>query len=266
MRFFQVFLLPFILLGVVADNTVASLPAATPAPGAAPDPYIQELNKLISAAIPYATSLLQQNLPESYGNCGDHSPPQPCSGNANLYYEHKKYEYKVFARWISGLKSVNVTSAPVARTMSPAPRGAMITVDGVFASLPTSIYIGECFTFDKCSILWDNTHGCCGSNKHFSVELQLECSANNSTNPLAGLVVAGVKLDKFEITEKIVGIKINVDDITNSVQKAVGSLLTGLGNTPVIPGPNNTKLTILQFLNTDSTTHSLFHDMCNATP
>ena len=143
----------FVLLALVA-TTSASASADSP---------IDDLNHLLQAALPTINSKLKAVLPSSYGNCrgsgssGDTTPgPTPCvatPGNADLYYVHKSWAYKAFARWISGLNTGSFTdiSLDAAATKGG---GITATAVGVFASLPTSLYIGECFTFDQCSILY----------------------------------------------------------------------------------------------------------------
>merc|ERR1719359_2676136 len=127
--------------------------------------------------LPNVTALAQQHIPASYGNCGSNSPPAPCEGNGDLFYKHKSWKYKAFARWVSGLKSVSFSSVVLTNSTTGALNG--LSAAGAFASLPASIYVGECFTFDKCSELWDNRGACCGANKHFSFEVDVQCNSTS---------------------------------------------------------------------------------------
>jgi len=118
---------------------------------------------------------------------------------------------------------------------------------GLFDQLPLSLWIGECFTFDQCSILWDNTYGCCGTNKHFVANITVNCQ--NAYPFLNDIRLTNLYLDKFEITEKIIGININVDDITSAVNSVVSNLVTDyLSKESFIPY-NGTKVTLLEFVN-----------------
>jgi hypothetical protein len=75
------------------------------------------LNGLIASQLPAINSAVVSAVPQSYGNCGSNSPPQPCVGTTDLYYVHKSWEYKAIARWISGLKSIVITSANFTKTV-----------------------------------------------------------------------------------------------------------------------------------------------------
>eukprot|EP00948_MAST-09A_sp_MAST-9A-sp1_P003586 g3586.t1 len=220
------------------------------------DSVLDYLNAFALQELPTVNKQLIANIPQTYGDCTSKSPPQPCEGSDNLYYVHKKWEYKAIGRWITGLKTINITNlvfaqAKQANFLQNTPAEISLTVSGLFESLPLSLYIGECFTFDQCSILWDNTHGCCGANKHFKISVNAVCGAKGDKNfPIDRLTVGAVTLDKFEITEKIIGIKINVEDITGAVAGAVTSAMKEyLIAKPFLPGKNGTKVTLLQWIN-----------------
>lgn len=131
----------------------------------------------------------------------------------------QSWKYKAFARWISGLKSLAFDSIVMTNSSTT---GALngLTASGAFANLDTSIYVGECFTFDKCSKLWDNRckssrgpacsglirgcacrGACCGSNKRFSVEIDVTC--NSTSHELISAGLKSLTLDPFEITESV---------------------------------------------------------------
>jgi hypothetical protein len=120
-------------------------------------------------------------------------------------------------------------------------------------------------TFDKCSKLWDNTNGCCGSNKHFEVDLEVVCQPDQKTQPtpVSGIAVSGLRLDKLEITEKIIGIKIDVADITGAISSAVtGVLRQYVTSDAFLPGPNSTKLTLLQWVNSNAQAKAVMGSVC----
>jgi len=209
---------------------------------------IDIINQLIVANLPKLNTLLHDNIPETVGDCNENSAPAPClctPGCAELYSIHKSWEYKANARWLSGLRSGNITSAVFAETNN----GAVLTVDiqGLFTELPLSLYIGECLTFDQCVKLWDNTEGCCGNNKHFQADVAVDCK--NTYPYLNNIRLTGLTLDKFEITEKVVGIKINLDDITNTIEAAVSKLLTQYLTTEAFIPLNGSKVNLLTFAN-----------------
>jgi len=141
-------------------------------------PGIELLNRLLAQNLPAINALAVSEIPASYGDCGSHGPPMPCDNVGDLYTVHKHWEYKAVARWITGLKSLNLSSIVFSQVNGSASTGTsvLLSARGLFGDLPASLYIGECFTFDQCSVLWDNTHGCCGSNKHFELQAAAVCS------------------------------------------------------------------------------------------
>merc|ERR1711907_572296 len=169
-------------------------------------------NKLIALMLPTINTQIQGKLPESYGDCSEDDPDitaaQPCETCSGcnpdhghyLFYVHKSWKYKAFARWISGLKTLAFDSIVMTNSSTT---GALngLTASGAFANLDTPIYVGECFTFDKCSKLWDNRGACCGSNKHFSVEIDVTC--NSTSHELISAGLKSLTLDPFEITESV---------------------------------------------------------------
>eukprot|EP01126_Amoeba_proteus_P037612 TRINITY_DN3890_c0_g1_i2.p1 TRINITY_DN3890_c0_g1~~TRINITY_DN3890_c0_g1_i2.p1 ORF type:complete len:281 (+),score=48.43 TRINITY_DN3890_c0_g1_i2:106-843(+) len=214
---------------------------------------IDLLNNLVKAKLPDINTEIHNVVPHSYGDCNSNSPPQPCacsSGCSNLYYIHKAWEYKAYARWISGLDTGQLTSVVFS---VPTPLTVEVDIKGVFGSLPLSLWIGECFTFDQCLKLWDNTEGCCGSNKHFEVQASLFC--NNTFPYLRSAQLNSLYLDDLEITEKIIGISINIQDITNSIKTVVSGLLTDYLSTQRFINLNGTQVTLLDFLNYQIHTH-----------
>jgi hypothetical protein len=90
-------------------------------------------------------------------------------------------------------------------------------------------------------------------------------STANSTGPLDHLAVGAIVLDKFEITEKIVGISINVADITNAVRGAIKTVMqTFLVEKAFLPGPNGTQVTVLEWLNAQPVAAPAFKAICSA--
>jgi len=228
------------------------------------DANVAMLNSMLESALPGINTEVKSKIPASIGACSmnsdrrrrrrrTQSAPQPCSGGDCqwLFYEHKSWAYTVFARWLGGLKSIQFTDAIASRPSSS--KGLKLNVKGYFGSLPLSLYVGECATFDQCSKLWDNTHACCGTNKHFDISVSAICSSDLSKGPIDRLEVSGVDLDKIEVTEKIVGIKFNVKNLTDKVRdeikKRLGSVLTDQEIVKV----NGKKVTLKEFLNTPST-------------
>jgi len=207
---------------------------------------IDILNGLVLANLPKINDALHENIPDSFGNCNDNAPPAPCqcsAGCADLYNVHKSWEYKAYARWISGLRTGNISGVVFSLT------GNIIYVDikGFFEQLPLSLWVGECLTFDQCVKIWDNTNGCCGNNKHFGFAISVDCK--NDFPYLYAIHLVNLTLDKFEITEKIIGIDIPVDDITNNVYSAVSGLLTSYLTTEQFIPYNGTKVNLLAFAN-----------------
>jgi len=220
---------------------------------------IDILNQLVSTNLPKINAILHENIPQSVGNCNDNNPPKPClctAGCADLYNVHKSWEYKAYARWISGLQTGNLSKVVFAETSN----GAVITVDveGFFGALPLSLYIGECLTFDQCVKLWDNTEGCCGTNKKFTIGVAVDCK--NAFPYLNTIKLTSLTLDKFEITEKIVGIKIDLEDITNTIEAHISSLLKDYMTNEVFIPYNGTKVNLLTFVNNEirDETHGTF--------
>lgn len=248
---------------------VASVPVADGDSGA-----IAELNALLKQALPGLQQSLAGVLPHSYGACSysgsrrrrrvrsGPSAPSPCVGGTNtwLFYEHKSWAYKAVARWIGGINSLELTSAVAASATG----GLSLAISGLFAELPASIYIGECFTFDQCSILWDNTHACCGSNKHFEVAIDVKCGAGEE--PLAGLSVSSVHLDEIKITEKIIGISFDVAHITDKVRDQVTSVLKHYLQDEAFIKYDGKELTLVEYLNTYPMAKGVIANICSQLP
>merc|ERR1712232_765226 len=136
---------------------------------------------------------------------------------------------------------------------------------GYFANLPLSIYAGECFTFNQCSKLWDNTHACCGSNKHFEIDVQMDCGEQGDENyPVSTIKPTNVRLDTLKITEKFVGIKVKVATITSDVEEAVKSVLSDyLVTEPIFPGKTDgDKVGLVQFLNNNTAVKLAIEGYC----
>ena len=206
---------------------------------------IDQFNKFIATEIGTITEALQNVIPASYGDCGRHSPPQPCQDKgSDLFYTHKSWAYKATARWIAGLKTIAFDSIKVGADAD----GNLNSVVGAghFENLPVSIHIEECFTFDKCSNMWDNSDACCGSDKHFAVTIDVKC--DSSTKRLEYLNLGKLDLDDFKITESLGKLSLPSYDITNSVHGAASGVLGDYLSEAFIPY-NGTKVTIVDYLN-----------------
>jgi len=206
-------------------------------------------NKLIAMELPTINTQLQSAMPQSIGNCDGAAPPcQTFGGNPDhgndLYYVHKSWKYKAFARWITGLKSVSFSSIVLTNSTTGTLNG--LQASGSFADLPASIYVGECFTFDKCSELWDNTGACCGANKHFTVDIGIAC--NSTSHELLGSGLKSLTVDPFKITESIAGIPLDPVDISSAVHDAISGVLSNYLTTAFISA-NGTEITLVEYLN-----------------
>eukprot|EP00658_Telonema_sp_P-2_P072804 TRINITY_DN618_c0_g2_i4.p2 TRINITY_DN618_c0_g2~~TRINITY_DN618_c0_g2_i4.p2 ORF type:complete len:206 (+),score=45.05 TRINITY_DN618_c0_g2_i4:123-740(+) len=161
-------------------------------------------NKVIALELPLLNTELQKAIPASYGNCqaSTASGPAPniCQDTGdNLYSVHKPWVYKAEARWITGLNTASFSSIVLTNSSG--------TFDGVqgagmFQDLPASIHIEQCATFDRCTKLWDNTHACCGQDKHFSFGVKLSCDP--STHQLVDMGLSTVTIDDFKIQENVI--------------------------------------------------------------
>jgi len=227
------------------------------------DANIAMLNSMLEKALPTINTEVKSKIPASVGACSmnsdrrrrrrrTQSAPQPCSGGDCkwLFYQQKSWAYKVFARWLGGLKSVEFTDAIASRPSSS--KGLVLNVKGYFGSLPLSLYVGECGTFNVCSKLWDNTHACCGTNKHFDISVSAICSSDLSKGPIDRLEVSKVDLDKIEVTEKIAGISFNMKDLTDTVRDEVTKRLGSFLTDQEIVKVNGKTVTLKEFLNTPS--------------
>ena len=74
--------------------------------------------------------------------------------------------------------------------------------------------------------------------------------------------LAPQQLDKFEITEKIVGISINIEDITGAIHDMVTKLMSTYTTAPIIPY-NGTKVTLVEYANAVIPSYLLV-PLCNA--
>lgn len=162
----------------------------------------------------------------------------------------------VRVRWVTGLNTINFTSIVLTNSSGSGMSGLTnlnlhagldgLHATGQFANLPASIKISQCVTFDKCTMIWDNTGACCGPNKQFSFDVKLACDP--STHNLDDMGLSNVVIDKFEITESIAGIDLPSQDITDPVHSAVVGQLTKYLTQPFI-SHDGKQLTLVQYLN-----------------
>jgi len=218
---------------------------------------IDIINGLIRSNLDKLNAELINNIPDSYGACSSNNPPAPCMcgpGCGNLYFIHKSWLYEAYARWITGLRSINVTSI----VFSDVNNVVTVDITGYFGALPLSLWIGECLTFDQCVELWDNTDGCCGSDKNFQVNITVDCQ--NNFPYLNNIKLQDLALDKFEITEQIIGINVDVQDITNTIEATVSGIITTYITNDAFINYNGTMVTLLGFANAEieSFTHGAF--------
>jgi hypothetical protein len=213
------------------------------------DISIAKINSVLKEKLPWLEEELVGELPNSYGKCSEDAPT-PCIGDSDLYYEHKAWLYEAEMYWISGIKTLELDSA-VASSISG---GLSLSIKGLIKELPAKIRIAECLTFNDCVDLWDNTDGCCGSDKHFEVKVTATCGSVSDPNPLTGFSVDSVSLDSIEITEKIIGITVDVASITDEVKDQVSSVLKEYLTTKKIITLNGSKVTLVDYLNNYETT------------
>lgn len=205
---------------------------------------IDGFNQFISSQVPTVTAALQGVMPASYGNCVDDAPT-PCEDKGDyLFYQHKSWAYKAWARWITGLNTISFDTLKVTADEEGNLNG--VYGAGSFKNLPASIAIDECFTFDKCSKVWDNEDACCGSDKHFDLTLDVKCDDANKS--LVYIDFGELNIDTFEITESFGPVKLAQVDITNDVHDAAKGVITDYMTKAFIPY-NGTTLTITDFLN-----------------
>lgn len=203
---------------------------------------IDQFNSLIQSFLPKINEAIEKEIPNSYGNCGA-GAPSPCQdAGGDLYYKHKKWEYKAECRWIAGLNTMAFQNISLVADSNGNLTG--LVAKGTFDKLPASINIQQCVTFDKCTKLFDNTDACCGTDKHFSVSINAAC---NSTKQLQFLSLSNLKIDDFKITESIDGIKLPPADITDPVHDAAEKVMKQYLTEAFIPY-NGQKVTLVDYL------------------
>ena len=121
-----------------------------------------------------------------------------------------------------------------------------LTVSGFFEKLPASLHVQECFTFDQCSTVFDNTDACCGTDKHFTAAMNVECA--NTTKDIQFVSLGNLHIDDFEITESFGPVKLPSYDVTGPVHDAAVVVLDHYLTDPVLP-LNGTDVTLIDFLN-----------------
>jgi len=248
------------------------------------DDVMGELAEVLQEMLPQLQSDLTDALPASYGACSydirrrrrrvgsrrrrwgaGASAPSPCEGGENEFLwgpHHEPWLYKAVARWVSGVNTLQLTSAEP----SPATGGFSLAISGVFARLPVSIKIAQCLSLDQCSTLWDNDSACCGSNKHFTVNILAQCGSSGSA-PLAGLSVTSVSLDSLRITESIMpGIKFPVTHITVPVERQVESVLKEYMTSKRFIKYQGGKVTLVDYLNSDKYISMILDNICSRLP
>eukprot|EP00940_MAST-03C_sp_MAST-3C-sp2_P000530 g530.t1 len=205
---------------------------------------IDEFNKLIQSELPTINEEIESVMPDAYGSCSD-GAPSPCDENGNLYEKHKKWEYRVTARWISGLNTmvfsdIELVADPKTQNLTG------LTVSGAFAKLPASIHVEQCVTFDRCTTLFDNADACCGTNKQFTAHLNVKCA--ETTKEIQMVSLGDLNIDDFKITESFGPVSLPSYDVTAPVHAAAQSVLIHYLTDPVLP-LNGTDVTLVDFLN-----------------
>jgi hypothetical protein len=186
---------------------------------------IDRINTAIRANLPVINSALQGSLPRTAGNCTDPGALNllPCLGNSPLYYD--KGTYEVEARWITGLNTAHmdaiVLSAPVKQKLA-------LTISGAMTDIPMSLSVAECFTPDvyitgHCDRVWDNTDACCGQNKQFNIVVIADC--HEEFPFVRNITIQRVNIDRIVISERVIGVHINLSDITDKIQDALVGIL-----------------------------------------
>ena len=245
---------------------------------AAQSNIIDALNKILSSQVPSLNSYIASHAaPASMGQCNAESAPAPCdciSGSCGpLFYQHKvehlfpkwyisrcvliimvilylfvpmqKWEYKATAYWLSGLNSGVIDNAMIT---SIEDGKVHFQVKGHFANIPLRLRIEECFTFDRCSKLWDNSYACCGTNKHFVIDAVIDCQS--SYPYLQKIALQSFALDDLSIDEKALGIiMIKVADITSSVHSAIQTFARQALSNPHLIDHHGQNISIVDFVN-----------------
>ncbi|CAD7928106.1 unnamed protein product [Amoebophrya sp. A25] len=191
---------------------------------------------------------------------GDKAPPEPCqplsSGNPAAPLTVIDQDHiKATARWITGLENLRLDSLkliPYEEDDSGAekiPRFKLQLAAHLEPSkmhkeltLPLSLLIE---TTAVSSITWfDNTDACCGP-KNLGIELVAEC---HSEYPyIRNLSTGNITITpKIEISESILGFRIDVMDITQDIKKQIKDNLNSLVQTVSFPiGPTDYNVTSL---------------------
>ena len=186
---------------------------------------LDKINTALRANLGIINSALESSLPRTVGNCTDPGALNllPCVGDAPLYYQKDRYE--VEARWITGLNTAHldaiVLSAPIKDKIA-------LSIDGAMRSIPMSLAIGECWTPDvlvtgHCDKLWDNTDACCGTNKGFSISVIADCFEDFPF--VRNITLNKIRIDPIVVSVSVIGIKINLEDVTETVRSALAEVL-----------------------------------------
>nr|AIG55806.1 secreted protein [Achlya hypogyna] len=197
---------------------VASCALAAPADlGLGPPVLPSVLSTLLTAYKPLLANFTKAQLPASIGNCDAASPPLPCMDSGGNLYEDKSSDwYKVTARWISGINTMNLASLDMAYDAT----GALaLTAVVTFDNLPLSLRVDGCL-FNACTMVMDNTKYCCGSDKTVTLSVAAACAESypfirNAT------VTDAVVSPALNVQVKVAGQVVKLKDITPAVQNGI---------------------------------------------
>lgn len=140
-----------------------------------------------------------------------------------------RWAYKVKARWISGINTLRVDQIQLASG------GGHFTlqVSGALEDLKLRLQVEQCITFDRCTSIFDNSDGCCGREKRFTVKLRMQCSSGFPY--LTSPQFESIEMDKLQITQRIGPVNIKIKDITGLVKGQVSTnVLKVLTEIPLI--------------------------------
>ena len=178
---------------------------------------LREINSTLTSNLPLVTVALADVVPNQVGG-------------GKLYYE-KGTATEVLARYLDGLKTVKVLNMEIESSKGD----LVMRVSGSFDKIQLSLFIGQCLTPDNffrekqdipvCDQVFDSLHS--WTDVKWSLQVNAACS---SYKPFVrNLALAKVTVDTpMNITENILGMEVNVDDLGKRFKQGIQAALQPL--------------------------------------
>jgi len=195
------------------------------------DPIVDVVLRQLTPTISQA---LQSALPECYGG-GKAGCTKGSAKHGYVYRKHKKWAYKVYAAHVDGINTLSTDTISLGESNDGR---LQLVAHGTYPkkALATDIYVGECFTFDKCSKIWHNNDNFQGGHA-VKLTLTFDCEGDGLFALTSESNVSIEIAPPLVIHESVGKIHFDVMSITAEVKKALKGLLLKEMEADIVPIP-----------------------------